>query len=277
MGSGRWRPMPTDDGSWTLIGPDHAEACHSRSGAWSESLVRYARACGLDEHGPGCGPAHLLDIGTGVGWNIAAALAALEDAAAAAGEDGRPAPLEVTTLERDPCVFDVAMALAGEEVTDRPELARAKGLLREVLRTLSRAREVPGERIPFHPAGRGGLRLLLGDARRSIRDVPPVPRFDAVFLDPFSPRRAPELWSEAFLAELARRMASGSMLSTYSASFRVRLGLHRVGLRVGLGPAFGAKREGTLASPDLVLPPLPERVAVRLSGSSSGASQEPLE
>ena len=35
---------------------------------------------------------------------------------------------------------------------------------------------------------------------------PAQPRFDAIFLDPFSPGREPDLWQDAFLAALAVRM-----------------------------------------------------------------------
>src|SRR6185295_962595 len=68
--------------------------------------------------------------------------------------------------------------------------------------------------------------------------------------DPFSPRVEPELWQPAFLREVARRMAPGSRLSTYSASISVRAGLLAAGLRVGPGARVGTKSSGTLTSPD---------------------------
>jgi tRNA U34 5-methylaminomethyl-2-thiouridine-forming methyltransferase MnmC len=105
---------------------------------------------------------------------------------------------------------------------------------------------------------------VLGDARETL------PRqgagaFDAVFLDAFSPRVEPELWQPEFLREIARRLAPGSLLSTYSAAVAVRAGLCAAGLRVGPGARVGTKAAGTLASPDLPLDPFPGRLARRIA------------
>jgi tRNA U34 5-methylaminomethyl-2-thiouridine-forming methyltransferase MnmC len=125
--------------------------------------------------------------------------------------------------------------------------------------TLRAASESAGEPVPF---GRGRLRLLLGDARVTLREVEGP--FEAVFLDPFSPARAGELWEASFLAEVAARLVPGGWLSTYSASFRVRLALAAAGLEVGLGPRVGAKGEGTLARRGAPVPALSARVSARL-------------
>ena len=68
--------------------------------------------------------------------------------------------------------------------------------------------------------------------------------FDAVFLDPFSPKVEPALWRADFLGEIARRMAPAARLSTYAAGSAVRRALHEAGLQVGRGARVGAKREG---------------------------------
>ena len=107
----------------------------------------------------------------------------------------------------------------------------------------------------------------------SVRGTSAEPLFDAVFLDPFSPSREPDLWQEPFLAAIADRMAPGARLSTYCARYSVRLGLARAGLHVGLGPRVGKKAEGTLASPQANLPPLASRVERRLQGDLSGLTE----
>src|SRR6185436_12305313 len=63
---------------------------------------RYANACHLPERARSGGPLALLDVGTGLGWNLAAALAAL---------DGTNARLVATSLERDPEVIRAALRL----------------------------------------------------------------------------------------------------------------------------------------------------------------------
>jgi tRNA U34 5-methylaminomethyl-2-thiouridine-forming methyltransferase MnmC len=245
----------TDDGSWTLAQLRLGEACHSRSGAWKQAVERYAGGCRLAERSAG-GHARLrlLDVGTGLGLNLAAALAALAPGSS----------LEVLSLELDPAVIERGLALYARLPAGPWEPWHGR-----VRRALTAALATPGRAVALEG---GSLVLLLGDARATLAGA--AGPFDAVFLDPFSPRRAPELWSPAFLAELARRMAPGSWLSTYSAAFAVRLALSAAGLRVGRGPRVGTKAEGTVASPDAEPPALPPRTARRLARRLRGLLAE---
>lgn len=257
---GGWREERTEDGSLTLRHAGLDEACHSRSGAWTEARERYVVPCALRERAldPGRGVLRLLDVGTGLALNLTAALAALE---------GTGTELEVVTLESDAEVLRTGLDLDhGRALGASGE--RALGILRRALaEALDGSAAGPGADAPRVSLGqgRGSLCLLLGDARRTLPWLGAGPRFDAVFLDPFSPARAPELWGAGFLREVARRMAPGSWLSTYSAAVRVRRAMLQAGLRVGRGPRVGRKAEGTLASPGLDPPPLPERLAAKLA------------
>ena len=112
--------------------------------------------------------------------------------------------------------------------------------------------------------GDGRLELHLGDARSVLPRLARDAAFDAVFLDPFSPRVEPELWQPAFLAEIARRMAPAALLSTYSSSASVRAALVAAGLRVGPGARVGTKAAGTVASPAGCVGELDRRTARRV-------------
>ena len=266
-----WQPVRTEDGSWTLAHPEHGEACHSRSGAWTEARERYASPCRLARRAGKLGgrPLRLLDVGTGLGLNLAAALEAVE------GEAG--ASLDVLALEREREVLERA---AGEWGPERlpPEAERWHEPVRRALTAALEAGDVLGRAAAVPLGGRSRLRLGLGDATRLLPLLGGGQGFDAVFLDPFSPRVEPELWTPGFLDEVARRMAPESLLSTFTVSLGVRAALRAAGLRVGPGPRVGAKREGTLASPDLDLgrfdPRTERRVAAR-AGRPAGEGPGP--
>jgi tRNA U34 5-methylaminomethyl-2-thiouridine-forming methyltransferase MnmC len=83
---------------------------------------------------------------------------------------------------------------------------------------------------------------------------------DLVLLDPFSPRRCPQLWSEEFLTQLAALLAPRGRLLTYCSAAAVRRSLQRAGLelaaitgRPGAGPGPSAWSRGTAASPSPLL------------------------
>jgi len=265
-----WLPAQTADGSWTLHHPQHGEGCHNRVGAWLEAVERYAEPCRLRMRARAgeLERFRLLDVGTGMGVNLAAALGALA---------GTGVALDAVGLESERSVLSATLQLFEEhspgpgEEHQRAIHAAFRELL--ILGGEKSRRESP---TGFHvlgpvdlPAG-GSLRLLLGDGRRSLRGWDPSWRCDGVFLDPFSRARDESLWEPAFLADVAGRMDPGSWLSTYSAAYRVREGLARAGLRVGQGGRLGAKAEGTLATPDGIPPGLPERIKKRLIKAGIG-------
>ncbi len=269
-----WIERRTADGSFTLEHGLHGETYHSLSGAWTQARERYARGCRLRERaleiaavatGAEERVLRLLDVGTGLGLNLAAALEAL---------DGTGVALEATSLERDAELLTHA-ASAPREPAD---LERWHSVVRAAM-TTALANGAPAE---FKHLG-GRLHLLVGDAPASLSgldggrmfDASFEASFDAVFLDPFSPRVEPDLWSRPFLSQVAARMAPGSLLATYSAATEVRVGLLAAGLRVGAGARVGRKREGTLASPDRALPAFDPRVERRLAArlqASRGAA-----
>ena len=255
-----WQPHRTDDGSLTLRCPRTGALAHSEAGAWSEAWGRYAEATRLPDRARAGGKIRLLDVGTGLGWNLAAALWATR---------GTSARLEVLSLELDGEVVRQALSHhAADNLGQVEPYGPAAGLLTAAL-------EQPGERV--EDADGHGLTLLLGDGRETL-PAAPEQAFDLVFLDPFAPAQDPPLWEAPFLAEVARRMGPGALLSTYTASLAVRTNLAAAGLRVGQGPRLLGKAEGTLASPDLVLPELSERTARKLARRLSrleGAKEGP--
>lgn len=63
--------------------------------------------------------------------------------------------------------------------------------------------------------------------------------YDAVFLDPFSPLKSPELYSVEFFKTLKVLMKDDGMILTYTSAAPVRSALVEAGFHVGEGPSFG--------------------------------------
>jgi tRNA 5-methylaminomethyl-2-thiouridine biosynthesis bifunctional protein len=260
--SAGWERVETDDGSWTLVHPAHGESCHSRAGARFESHQRYVLGCDLPERWRSGGERtwRVLDIGTGLGWNLAATLEAR------ASSELEPKPqLELVTLETSRSVLEAAFELQ-RAIPQGESLAVIHAALERSL--------VSGESLPVPVVPGVALSLYLGDARESVLQLADSPGFDAFFLDPFSPRREPGLWAPEFLNQLGRVAAPGARLATYCAATHVRVALALAGWEIGPAPRVGSKAEGTLGARGVPLEPFEPRVERRIARRVAEARSE---
>jgi tRNA U34 5-methylaminomethyl-2-thiouridine-forming methyltransferase MnmC len=208
-----WTPHPTEDGSFTFRSPEFGETFHSHQGAKTEAFQKFAEAADL------CQKAHrpklrLLDVCYGLGYNTAAALETIHSV-------NLNCHLEIYGLELDPTVPMGAIA---------PELLKEwSDPVQRVLQSLAHKHTCQQPKLSAH--------LWIGDARGSIQQVIQQGfKADAIFLDPFSPRRCPQLWTVEFLAAVAQCLAPDGKLSTYSRSAAVRAALLATGLSIGTIP-----------------------------------------
>lgn len=103
-------------------------------------------------------------------------------------------------------------------------------------------------RLQFPGSAKGQHLLLLdlyyGDALAMLKQQSsPHAKVDAWFLDGFSPKLNPELWSEELLQTIAGMCKSGSTLSSYSVTGRVVRALKSLGFVVEKRKGFGPKRQ----------------------------------
>jgi tRNA U34 5-methylaminomethyl-2-thiouridine-forming methyltransferase MnmC len=95
--------------------------------------------------------------------------------------------------------------------------------------------------------------LLWGDARQAVSRLPAALQggCDLVWLDAFSPRRCPQLWSLEFLAQLAALLKPEGRLITYSSAAAVRAALMAAGLQLASIAASASEQwsSGTVAAP----------------------------
>ncbi len=153
----------------------------------------------------------VLDICFGIGYNSLAAISL--------------ANVEIVGLENDK---EILKKIDGVEVPE--ELKKSYEKIKQAAKTLNYQDKI---------------KIIVGDARKTIKSI--TEKFDAVFLDPFSPKKCPELWTAEFMNEIAKRMKPGSILATYSCAGVVRENLKSAGFKVEDGPCIGRRSPSTIA------------------------------
>lgn len=233
-----WIPQPTQDGSHTFVSAEFGETFHSTQGAKTEAFQKFVEA--TDLYCKATRPTlRLLDVCYGLGYNTAAALEAI-------WKINPACQVDIYGLELD------ATVPIGSAV---PEfLADWSAQVQDVLRELAHTHTCQRENLKAH--------LLIGDARQGIQQLVQQGFLaDAIFLDPFSPRRCPQLWTVEFLGTVAKCLATDGKLSTYSRSAAVRTALLAAGLYIGTIPLKQVREsshewsQGTVAAwqPEMLL------------------------
>ena len=101
------------------------------------------------------------------------------------------------------------------------------------------------------------LKILFGDARETLKTLSGK-KFNAIFQDPFSPSKNPELWSKNYFEILKELLSETGIITTYSSADHIRRAMIEAGLNIGRGPSVGKKREGTIASFNEIITELSE-------------------
>ena len=225
MSDRQFTPQATEDGSYTFYSAEFQEAFHSSFGAKQEAEVRYIKPCQIKQLAAKQSTIRLLDICYGLGYNTAAALEAIWSV-------NPECRVELIALEISADVPRQAIAcdLLSQWQTPVPLLLSQlgnKAVVREKFLTAD---------------------LLLGDARQTIQSVVNQGwKADAIFLDPFSPRKCPQLWTVEFLCLASQCLAATGKLATYSCSAAIRTALIANGLKISSINGAGRKSPGTLA------------------------------
>ncbi|MCK5025252.1 MAG: hypothetical protein KAS15_01575 [Nanoarchaeota archaeon] len=203
------KQVKTRDDSITLFNEQYQEHYHSHTiGAIEEAFVKFAEPCKIKDG------MKILDVCFGLGYNTLAAIS-------------KSRQLEIVGLENDLKILEKTATI---EVPER--FRKDYEIIRKVAKTLK-----------YNEDGLK-IRILVGDARQKIKEA--GNGFDAVFLDPFSPKKCPELWTKEFFDEIFRRMNKGAILATYSCATIVRKNLADAGFTVMDGPVFGRKSPATI-------------------------------
>ena len=102
-------------------------------------------------------------------------------------------------------------------------------------------RRVPGWNRWSFASGRVHLTLVISDVAAALAEI--GCDIDAWFLDGFSPRRNPDMWTQQVFTRIARASRPGATFATYTCAGGVRRGLEQAGFHVIKSPGFGQKRQ----------------------------------
>ncbi len=207
----------TPDGSVTFHNTEFGEAYHSKSGAKEEAVEKFVKTCLIREIAK-TGKLRILDFCFGLGYNTAAAI----DAAL---EENPSCVIEVVGLEKDP----------------------------QILQTITEI-EAPFACFPFiqeavknnyvYNKNNLKIQIVLGDAAMCVKTI--TNEFDAIFFDPFSPKKCPVLWTEDVFRECYRLLRKDGRLATYSCARVVRDNMRSVGFTVIDGPTLWRRGPSTI-------------------------------
>jgi len=239
--------VETDDGTYTLKSQtrgDSSETMHTTHGALTEARRKFAEPAELK----GKKSVSILDICSGLGLNAAATLDNIMDDEFLM--DGDLEFLEIDLVEISWETLAAALII--------PCPSKSHHIIKKAIENYlihqgllifpAEEKEIPGF---------VDIRVHCEDARKMIMKIPENQRYDAVFLDPFSPARSPELYSKEFLSRVRTLLKEDGIILTYTSASPVRYALLDAGLEVGEGPAMG-RSGGTIASPN------PQRISKSL-------------
>ncbi len=213
--------LTTDDGTSTLFLGEYEQAMHSMSGAYEESLLKHIIPSEiLDQNDPDLS---VLDIGFGLGYNV---LALINEFL----YRNKSEKLTIISLEKEKNFLEYMEVVKFNDQRDliynfiKKVYAEGEGNFKEI-----------------------NVKILFGDARETLKDLKGR-KFHAIFQDPFSPSKNPELWSVQYFLVLKKLLKENGIITTYSSADQIRRAMIESGLRIGRGPSVGKKREGTIAA-----------------------------
>lgn len=221
---GRYEVIVTQDQSLTLKSEFFDEACHSTDGAVAETLHNYIHPCQIIEKSVTQPQLVILEIGLGLGTGYKTTIQSLPEHS--------NAKIRYLAVEIDEGLIQIAAQMNPHERMQYPELSHLQ------------APDYLSQKDGHH------VQVLVGDAREQLkiwRDQNPSTKVDAIYQDPFSPKKNPDLWTIEWFELLFSISHHNTLMSTYSASQSARKAMMLAGFKLQSFKGFASKRQATLA------------------------------
>ena len=202
-----YKKHTTKDGSLSLYSLSYEEGFHDKDGALRESINKYLLPAQLEEF-YNAKKIVVLDVCMGLGYNTGCILEEL--------------------LQRN-----IQIEWHGLEIDQKPlNLGLNEKIFQEIWSSkvlhFFNCLNISGKWTEGFNQGT----IHWGDARQKIFEIQDSLRFDLILLDPFSPQKCPELWSEEFISLLTERLSTEGRLITYSTAASIRASFKRAGLNI---------------------------------------------
>ena len=248
--------IKTADGTETLFNDEYGEAYHStKAGAYTESLHKFINPCRIPELAKEKGFIRILDVGFGLGYNVAVAIKE-------ATQSNSDVKLDIISIEKDKKIFEKIKSL------DIPD--NLKDIYKQILDGKFTKLKIGNKSINVYKSENKNfsLNILFGEGRQLIKLLTADNyKFNCIFYDPFSPKVNTEMWTLDLFRYIKKLLDKKGIFATYSASLSVRKGLIEAGLKIGLVEPIGRKSYSTVATIEGDIPPLTEREANRIKKS----------
>lgn len=224
----------TEDGSYSINSKEinnKIETLHTSTGAISESFEKFIKAVKFDYKKD----IAILDICAGLGYNTSAAIENFIK-----NSDNTNLKVDMVEISKATlaCGLLVPSPIKEHDITK-------KAIENELIKSNYARLSLEQSEIPDNIE----INVYIEDARQCIQKLKSK-SYDAIFLDPFSQNMSPELFSVELFKEFKRVIKDDGIIATYTSSAPVRAAFIEAGFYIGLGPIFGRKQGGTLASPN---------------------------
>ena len=201
-----FKELLTKDGSISLRSLSFQENFHSLEGAFKETEVKFINPSDLKRFKDKS--LNVLDICFGLGYNTASLLSRLR-------EQNSFLNLYALEIDKKPLEYSLGNKLF-QKLWDPNVL--------KILKSFSRNSKYEDPLF--------NCKVLWGDARETINNIPTNIKFDLIYLDGFSPQKCPQIWSVEFLEKVTKRLNNHGYLITYSSSAAIRNTLRNFGLHI---------------------------------------------
>lgn len=245
---GSYRFVKTEDQSLTLWSSFFDETFHNLSGAIQETFYTYLEATDVKRiceftHSPFV----ILEVGFGMGLGYYSLDQYLKILLAKTNSDSGQQlfHLRFVSFEIDQQMFEHIKTLETNTPEVLPPINQWQKSILKNSYTIKKEINYNNWTIFFE-----GI-VLIGDGRKELQNDDYLQKhlpFHAIFQDPFSPKKNPDLWTVEWFNTLKDLSHNNVILSTYSSSTSIRKSLLESGWLLHNQKGFGHKKAMTKAS-----------------------------